>query len=515
VNSTLDLPFVVRIDDRQLNPISGVAVQFAILDTPLAATGHALTVTSTSTDLLGEARTSLRLGIKTGSYKVRATSPAFAGTDLVFTADGLPTAAALLATLQDGRTGASGRLDTLVVALVDTFANPIPGIPVQFSVVSRPASAGGDSLLKTVDTTNAQGQATTFLQLGNMPGLYQVRATASGLDTTLNSTVQEVLIVVGDPNGDGDMNIADLTMIIDHVLGIRTLTGIDSIRADVNANGAINILDIQLVLNRLLTDPKNPFAVRVVSGSKELPQYPRYVGTPPPLAKIDGTPVALGEFEFTPLGVRFNLNNAAPVKGVQVIARLKEPDSTKVFKPDVVFERAKMMEVPVNVVSDTLNIVVYNLHNVPIEAGSGSVFRIPIANADTSSLEILDVLVSLADNQAAAITGVPKTIAPLDKYPNSYALKQNYPNPFNSQTTILFEVPDIEGQLASCMVQVFNMLGQKVKTLTRGDHSAGRYQVFWDGTDENGTRVASGVYFYRLISLDGNFVSSKKMLLIK
>ncbi|HWP81425.1 MAG TPA: FlgD immunoglobulin-like domain containing protein [Bacteroidota bacterium] len=515
VNMFLDQPFVVRITDRVLNPVAGVPVQFAILDTPATAVGHALGVTSALTDALGEARSTLKLGTKVGLYRVRVTSSAFAGTDLIFVANGLPTAAAMLAAVRDGTVGVGSRIDTLVVALVDTFANPIAGIPVQFTLLSKPPAAVGDSLLRVIDTTDAQGRATTFLRLGNVPGVYQVRATASGLDTTLRSTVQQVLIVVGDANSDGDMNIADLTMIIDHILGRKTLVGIDSMRADVNDNGAINILDAQLVINRLLTDPKNPFAIRIVSGSRELPEYPPYAGPPPQLVRIEQTPVALGEFEFTPHGVRFNLNNTAPVKGVQVIARLKRPDSTRVFKPDVVFERAKMMEVPVNVVSDTLNIVAYNFQNVPIEAGSGSIFRLPIANADTSSIEIIDVLVSVADNQAALIPSVPKTVAPPEKYPISYRLQQNYPNPFNGQTVILFEVPDIEGQLARVMVQVFNILGQKVKTLARGEHEAGRYQVTWDGTDDNGARVASGVYFYRLISLDGNFVTSKKMILLK
>lgn len=515
VGTFLDQPFVVRITDRALNPVAGIPVEFRILEAPASAVGHQLSVTSTVTDSFGEAKSTLKLGTKVGSYRVRATSPSFAGTELIFVADGRPTAPALLAAVKDGATGISGRLDTLVVALVDTFANPIAGVPVQFSLVSKPAGSVGDSLLRTLDTTDARGEAMTFLRLGDTHGVYRVRASAVGLDTTLRSTVRQIVVIVGDPNRDGEMNIADLTMIIDYILGRITPSALDSIRADVNKDGAIDILDAQLVINRLLADPMRPFDIQFVNGSRAFPEYPQYAGLLSEAVMIGNTPVAVGELEFTPHGARFNLNNTEPVKGVQVIARLKRPDSTRAFVPDVIFQRAKMMEVKVNVVSDTLNIVVYNFQNKPIEPGSGSIFRLPVQNADTSSIEIINTFVSIGDNRSALIPSVPKTIAPPDKYPSRYVLRQNYPNPFNSQTIILFEVPDLEGPLPRVLVQVFNILGQKIKTLARGEHQAGRYQVTWDGTDDNGERVASGIYFYRLISLDGNFVSSKKMILLK
>jgi flagellar hook assembly protein FlgD len=92
-------------------------------------------------------------------------------------------------------------------------------------------------------------------------------------------------------------------------------------------------------------------------------------------------------------------------------------------------------------------------------------------------------------------------------------LYQNYPNPFNPTTTIEFDVPEIAGSIPRAAVQIFNILGQHVRTIERGIHDAGRYSVRWDGMNENGTRVASGVYFYRLLA--GEYASTKKMVMMK
>ena len=96
--------------------------------------------------------------------------------------------------------------------------------------------------------------------------------------------------------------------------------------------------------------------------------------------------------------------------------------------------------------------------------------------------------------------------------PLTFVLYQNYPNPFNGQTKIDYEVMDVAG-LVDVTVQVYNVLGEKVKTLETARHAGGRFTVRWDGTDDRGTKLSSGTYYYRLIS--GNFVSSKKMIMLK
>ena len=93
--------------------------------------------------------------------------------------------------------------------------------------------------------------------------------------------------------------------------------------------------------------------------------------------------------------------------------------------------------------------------------------------------------------------------------PRSIELSQNYPNPFNPTTTIRFGLPD-EGKVK---LVIYNVLGQKVKELLNESRGAGYHTVMWNGRNETGQQVSSGLYIYRIESAKG--AESKKMLLIK
>lgn len=93
--------------------------------------------------------------------------------------------------------------------------------------------------------------------------------------------------------------------------------------------------------------------------------------------------------------------------------------------------------------------------------------------------------------------------------PKEFTLFQNYPNPFNSETEIRFQLP-APGQTK---LVVYNLLGQKIRTLVREMKQAGNYSVRWDGRDENGSFVASGVYVY--IFQTSKFMDVKKMVLLR
>ena len=90
-----------------------------------------------------------------------------------------------------------------------------------------------------------------------------------------------------------------------------------------------------------------------------------------------------------------------------------------------------------------------------------------------------------------------------------FRLSQNYPNPFNPETQISFNLP--EG--AKVFLALYNVFGQKVRTLLDTSLPAGWYKVTWDGKDDEGISMASGVYFYRLLA--GDKVNTKKMILLK
>ncbi len=93
--------------------------------------------------------------------------------------------------------------------------------------------------------------------------------------------------------------------------------------------------------------------------------------------------------------------------------------------------------------------------------------------------------------------------------PDEFALHQNYPNPFNPTTTISFDL----NQRQEIELTIYNLLGQKVKTVYSGVLSAGNHRMEWDATDNSGHGVSSGIYFYRLVA--EKQAASRKMTLLK
>ncbi|MCD6160800.1 MAG: T9SS type A sorting domain-containing protein [candidate division Zixibacteria bacterium] len=108
-----------------------------------------------------------------------------------------------------------------------------------------------------------------------------------------------------------------------------------------------------------------------------------------------------------------------------------------------------------------------------------------------------------------ALAGTAGTLSGDDLIPHIYCLHQNYPNPFNATTNIEFSI----AEPGYVILDIYNMLGKKVRSLVSADMSAGAHQVIWDGTNNQGTVVSSGFYFYSLTS--EKFQQTKKMLLLK
>lgn len=93
--------------------------------------------------------------------------------------------------------------------------------------------------------------------------------------------------------------------------------------------------------------------------------------------------------------------------------------------------------------------------------------------------------------------------------PDEFSLEQNYPNPFNPKTVIQYRLSLTE----NVELSIYNTLGQKIKTLVNQKQTAGFHQVQWDGKNDAGVQVSSGIYWYRLKA--GSFVQTRKMLLVK
>ncbi len=152
--------------------------------------------------------------------------------------------------------------------------------------------------------------------------------------------------------------------------------------------------------------------------------------------------------------------------------------------------------------NNRLRMVIYNKDGNLIPGGINEFFTI---NSDYKFI--------IEEIQLAGADGYPAEVVLKDDIggmiPGSFNLSQNYPNPFNPATEISFSLPKAE----QVHLTVYNLLGQEIDCLVDDYLTAGSHTVSWDGTDHNGSEVASGIYFYRLTA--GDFSDKKKMILLK
>ena len=120
----------------------------------------------------------------------------------------------------------------------------------------------------------------------------------------------------------------------------------------------------------------------------------------------------------------------------------------------------------------------------------------PEATASFEGLGIAVVAIDIAQPEQVAI-------------PERYSLDQNYPNPFNPATKISYALP----QTSQVQLKIYNLRGELVKTLHDGEQAAGYHFIEWDGTNNDGVKVATGMYLYKLTA--NNFVETKKMVFAK
>ncbi|HXG01139.1 MAG TPA: T9SS type A sorting domain-containing protein [Bacteroidota bacterium] len=128
--------------------------------------------------------------------------------------------------------------------------------------------------------------------------------------------------------------------------------------------------------------------------------------------------------------------------------------------------------------------------------------RFLLRTYEASSVRSLRLIIGTEAFAEAHSGGIP--LVPL-----SYSLDQNYPNPFNPSTTIRYQLK----KRSWVRLEVFNILGQRVRTLVNAEQLTGVRTVEWNGTNDSGVPVASGMYVYRLQA--GEFIATRKALLLR
>jgi hypothetical protein len=215
--------------------------------------------------------------------------------------------------------------------------------------------------------------------------------------------------------------------------------------------------------------------------------------------------------------------NGLPIERLLLPLRLTSPD-VSIVGADFTGTRSASGTPLLSIIDDQTFIVEVQWDDTPLPAGTGLVAHLTFALSLDAPTQM--VYVDTAGDFGYTLPGgshsvvvpvfvrgmvhVSTTVDVDDGHvPSDFALGQNYPNPFNPSTSISYSL----SEAAAARLDVFNMLGRRVATLVDEYQNAGSYTVTWDGRDEHGQAVPSGVYLYRLAA--GPSAAQLKMTLLK
>ena len=356
-------------------------------------------------------------------------------------------------------------VDTARVALATPFTNTLSGSGAMVllrAIVSSTASVGDSTLLTFERFRFNDGTPSAVMQ---------------------NGSVTVLCALLGDVSGNGDVGAYDASLILTEAVGLMSLPdplwpnftlGV----ADVSGNGEISSYDAALVLRYVvgMLDrfpaeggggvSRPVYAERTISvGGMERSGDGRVV-IPLVIDEMEG--VISGEFELSWEGA--------------VASEMRTSDLTSDY-----------LSVS-NVYEDRVH---FSFAGAESPVGGGRIAEILFSSAP----EGLTVdRVHLNEGR------IPVRIV---ETPTMYRLAENYPNPFNPETTITYDV----AKAGTVRLSVYALTGQLVRTLMDGERSAGSYSVVWDGRDDAGRDVASGVYLCRMEA--GHYRAVRKMLLVR
>ena len=294
------------------------------------------------------------------------------------------------------------------------------------------------------------------------------------------------LVMRGDVTGNGIVTAYDASWILQHTVGLRTLTGLDSIAADVSGDSTISAYDASLVLQYVIDKisrfpAEEGHQARVTGDTRTV-----WIGKMEALsAEGMSLPILIDKMAGVVAG-EFTLSFSGIVDDVTVSAT--DLTAGYLFAYNAQDERIRA-----------------SFAGTESNTGPGPVLEIMFDGTDSGFLSSLRLeRVSLNEGR------IPSQIVKQKvETPKAFCLRQNHPNPFNSQTTMSYDV----AKRRVIGLFIYGLTGQRIRTLIDGERPAGTYSVTWDGTDDAGQAVASGVYLCRMKA--GEYSAVRKLLLVR
>ena len=360
------------------------------------------------------------------------------------------------------------------------------------------------------DTSSAVLQIALHIDSTALPGTYNMVLQNGRESIDPNPAIGSVQLLTlpgivdvdhfGDVNLDKLVDVADLVNVVAYIIGNFGLPARQFATADVSLNDTVDVIDLVGINNLIFGLPITP-GPSPVSGanlaSVELDQSDIKNGEWSNVSMI-------GDFPEEVAGMEFHIDY--------------NPATVSVLPPELTDVSKRYRLRYSNDRVGTMRVVIYNTspwnEQTLIPQGLSEVMQIPaLLSSKATDADIKLTNVTLSNPSAAKIEteAPPETILP-----ETFKLEQNYPNPFNPSTTIAYSIgQDADGgKTQDVRLDVFNILGQRVKTLVAGSKAPGEYTVQWDGHDSNGNEVATGIYLYRL-QVGATKRDTKKMILLK
>lgn len=393
------------------------------------------------------------------------------------------------------------KVDTVKVVILGNGSNAI-----------QADSDDQDILIFTYDILNIVGNSDqTFNGLSEVIGATISPVSdaniSTGPDEIINIFNGTLMGLLGDLNLDNNVNILDILTMIDYMLGRINLSTEQFEKADIapwgtgnplpTPDGIINVLDLAVLQNIVLT------GLYPGGGSIHKPML-----KPDDIATTSSNKLSPGmnaklTFYLTAEGITIGLESDKKVKGLQIelsqLSSVIPPDT----KMNSVFDQAYYYQD-----NSFLRIISYDGKANTMDPGQFIVAGIPFTLSDPSAIAVDNVIVADENNNAMQKVEI-EILHSNPALVIDYKLFQNFPNPFNPSTLISFSVPKDE----FVTIKIYDMIGQEIKTLVNGDTKAGTHLLNWDGLDNNGMKVSSGSYIYRMTA--GEFVQARKMILLK
>ena len=308
------------------------------------------------------------------------------------------------------------------------------------------------------------------------------------VESRASNTACAVPFAVGDANFDSETTIEDVLTLVDFILEETTPSSAAFNNSDINMDDELNIADVVMVVD-------------IISGSSTArsANYGNF-------ASLELVP------NYNTSDLTFNLSYDGGLKGLEFDIEY-DSDILSLSAPSLVVMQENVVSTFNHIDEGLIKVIVFDI------AGD---FIIPNENndllkmsfnffgdvLDESNVNINNVIVSGPKGSVANVSSNVISAA-IKLVPGVFALHQNYPNPFNPITEIRFDIP----KATTVNVSVFNLMGQKIKTLKNEKITPGYHVVQWDGTNDNGMQVSTGMYFYTLQT--GAKSVMRKMLFLK